>query len=226
VIGVTNRADSPLGNDADYVVLTAAGEEHSVSCKTYVCAQMALQMLGAALCGADATARLHEMEAAPAAAEGYLRNWKAHVREFGESLEGMRDVFLVGRGSSMAAAQTGALTIKESAHFHAEGMSSAAFRHGPFEMLQPGTFVGVFAGEERTRALNGGLMQDLTRTPAKAALFSEDALSAAFTFPKVPAPLRPVVEILPVQMMTLALAALGNREAGKFERATKVTVIE
>jgi hypothetical protein len=27
-------------------------------------------------------------------------------------------------------------------------------------------------------------------------------------------------------MMTLALAALANREAGKFERATKVTAIE
>jgi len=34
------------------------------------------------------------------------------------------------------------------------------------------------------------------------------------------------VEILPVQMMTLALAALARREAGKFERATKVTAVE
>jgi glucosamine--fructose-6-phosphate aminotransferase (isomerizing) len=105
-------------------------------------------------------------------------------------------------------------------------MSSAAFRHGPFEMLQRGTFVGVFAGEERTRALNEGLMQDLSRTSARAELFSEDARLRAFTLPKVPQALRPVVEILPVQMMTLALAALGNREAGRFERATKVTVIE
>jgi glutamine---fructose-6-phosphate transaminase (isomerizing) len=38
--------------------------------------------------------------------------------------------------------------------------------------------------------------------------------------------LRTVVEILPVQMMTLALASLAGREAGKFERATKVTAVE
>ncbi len=42
VIGVTNHADSPLGTQADFAVLTAAGEEFSVSCKTYVAALMAL----------------------------------------------------------------------------------------------------------------------------------------------------------------------------------------
>jgi len=37
---------------------------------------------------------------------------------------------------------------------------------------------------------------------------------------------QPILEILPVQMITIALAALANREAGKFERATKVTIVE
>jgi hypothetical protein len=32
--------------------------------------------------------------------------------------------------------------------------------------------------------------------------------------------------MLPVQMMSLALAALAGREPGKFERITKVTTIE
>ena len=34
------------------------------------------------------------------------------------------------------------------------------------------------------------------------------------------------VEPLPVEMVTLAVAALDGREAGRFERATKVTVTE
>jgi glucosamine--fructose-6-phosphate aminotransferase (isomerizing) len=38
--------------------------------------------------------------------------------------------------------------------------------------------------------------------------------------------LQPVVEILPVQMLTLALAARDGREAGRFERASKVTTAE
>jgi hypothetical protein len=35
-----------------------------------------------------------------------------------------------------------------------------------------------------------------------------------------------MVEALPAQMMTLALAAQIGREPGRFERATKVTTIE
>jgi glucosamine--fructose-6-phosphate aminotransferase (isomerizing) len=42
----------------------------------------------------------------------------------------------------------------------------------------------------------------------------------------VAAAVRPLIEILPVQMISLAMAALHGREAGRFERATKVTVIE
>jgi glutamine---fructose-6-phosphate transaminase (isomerizing) len=225
VIGVTNWADSPLAREADFAVLTAAGDEYSISCKTYVTAQMALRMLGAVLSGANAAGRLQEMETATNVFREYLGRWRSYVGELVEMLRGVRDVFLVGRGVSLAAAQTGALTIKESTHFHAEGMSSAAFRHGPFEMLKEGIFVGVFAGEARTRELNERLVKDVSGTAARTVLFAEDA-EGVCRLPRVPETLRTVVEVLPVQMMTLALAALGNREAGKFERATKVTAVE
>jgi len=38
--------------------------------------------------------------------------------------------------------------------------------------------------------------------------------------------IRPILEMLPVQMITIALAALAGREAGKFERAAKITTTE
>lgn len=225
VIGVTNWADSPLARESDIALMTAAGDEYTVSCKTYVTTQMALRMLGAALSGADPGARLQQMQSAPDVFRDYLTHWTRHVDEFIEMLRGIRDVFLVGRGESLGTAQTGALTIKESTHFHAEGMSSAAFRHGPFEMLNEGIFVGVFAGDQKTWELNERLVKDVSGTAARAALFAENA-NGVCRIPTVPPPLRTVVEILPAQMMTLTLAALAGREAGKFERATKVTAVE
>jgi hypothetical protein len=57
-------------------------------------------------------------------------------------------------------------------------------------------------------------------------LFAEEAERESCRLPRAPESLRAIVEILPVQMMTLAIAALANREAGKFERATKVTAVE
>jgi glutamine---fructose-6-phosphate transaminase (isomerizing) len=226
IIGVTNSAESPLARGAQFAVLTAAGEEYSVSCKTYVAAQMAHSMLSAVLCGADAAARLNELQSAPSLAEGYLSGWRTHVGEWAELLRNVRDIFLVGRGRSLAAARTGALTTKESTHVHAEGMSSAAFRHGPFEMLQAGIFVGVFGGDGETRSLNDGLVKDAAATPATCAMIATDAAQPACRLPEATRAAAPIVEILPVQMMTLALAALAGREAGKFERATKITVVE
>ena len=226
VIGVTNHADSPLGTQADFAVLTAAGEEFSVSCKTYLAGLMALAVLAGSLCGVDGQDRLRELDTAPDAVDAYLKDWRAHAGEFAELLHGIRQLFLVGRGPSLAAAQTGALIIKESDHFHAEGMSSAAFRHGPFEMLQPGMLVGVFLGNAKTRPLNDGLAQDIARTAARVVSFGLGASQPACRLPAVSEVLNPIVEILPVQMMTLALASLAGREPGRFERATKVTVVE
>ncbi|HEY1579786.1 MAG TPA: SIS domain-containing protein [Terracidiphilus sp.] len=226
MIGVTNWPDSPLAQQANFAVLTAAGEEYSVSCKTYVCAQMAFRVLGAVLTGKDATETLHVLEPAPRLFQHYLANWKDHVEELAKLLQGVSDIFLVGRGPSLAAAQTGALTLKESTHFHAEGMSSAALRHGPLDMLKEGIFVGVFAGDTQTRSLNESLVRDVAATGARVALISEDASLTSFRIPVQSETLRPLLEMLPVQMMTLTLAALANREAGKFVRATKVTTVE
>src|SRR5260370_7890453 len=45
IIAVTNTPESPLALQSDAAVLTRAGDEFSVSCKTYVTALMALKWL-------------------------------------------------------------------------------------------------------------------------------------------------------------------------------------
>jgi glucosamine--fructose-6-phosphate aminotransferase (isomerizing) len=226
VIAVTNTADSPLALRAHHVVLTFAGSEYSVSCKTYVSTLLALSVLGAALCGLDRGERLQQFAGVPEAIEEYLGHWQDHAASFAELLRDVRDVFLVGRGASLAAAYAGALITKESAHFHAEGMSSAAFRHGPFEMLDMGMLIGIFAGDTHAEPLNRGLLRDIETASARAVLFAPDAPLAACRLPAVDFAAAPIVQILPPQMMTLALALLAGREPGRFERATKITAIE
>src|SRR5579872_6559198 len=148
VLAVTNTPGSPLALESSATVLTHAGDERSVSCKTYVTALMALQWLGDLLCAGDLDQGRRELARAAHAAKDYLGRWESHIDTLIEKLRGVRDLFLVGRGASLAAAGTGGLIVKESAHFHADGMSCAAFRHGPFEMLSPQAFVLAFAGDE------------------------------------------------------------------------------
>jgi glucosamine--fructose-6-phosphate aminotransferase (isomerizing) len=226
ILAVTNTADSPLAKESDAAILTQAGHEFSVSCKTYVTALMALVWLGDLICERDLQRTRHDLKHASPAAESYLSEWRAHVDSLAELLSGIRHLFLVGRGSSLAAAGTGALIVKESDHYHAEGMSSAAFRHGPFEMLSQEAFVLVFSGERKTRELNTRLLEDIREQQGRAELVSEDARYAPCELPAAPQNIHPILEILPVQMITLALAAQVGREPGRFELATKVTTKE
>ncbi len=226
VIAITNTPTSPLAERADVTILSHAGPESSVSCKTYLASLTALQWLGDVICQCDLYHTRRELELAAPAVRDYLANWREHVEEFLRLLQGTRDLFLVGRGASLAAVGTGALIIKESDHFHAEGMSSAAFRHGPFEMLSNETFVLVFAGAQKTRSLNGHLCEDIRAASGRAELVGEGAELPSCVLPAAPPSLHPILEILPVEMATLALAAQTGREAGRFELSSKVTTTE
>lgn len=223
IVGVTNTPGSPLTQEANATVMMRAGEESSVSCKTYLATLAALEWLGSALCGDDLTSVLSALAPATSIAQDYLSNWRHHVHELMTELTEVKHLFVTGRGSSLAAVGTGGLTLKESAHFHVEGMSSPAYRHGPFEMTSPGVYVIVFSGEPATAPLNEALVRDVRAVGGRAALVSDTSETNAFRLPTVSETIRPIMEMLPLQMVSLALAATAGREAGFFERGSKVT---
>jgi glucosamine--fructose-6-phosphate aminotransferase (isomerizing) len=226
VLGVTNTADSTLAERSDLALLTQAGPEFSVSCKTYVSGLLTLQWLGAIFTGQREEETLQRLEPASGMVGQYLQAWGLYTQVLVQRLRGIHHLFFVGRGASMAAVGTGALIIKESDHFHAEGMTSAAFRHGPMEMLQENMFTAVFSGDTRTRALNLRLVRELTERKMKCEVIGSESGFQPFKLQESDPLLCPILEILPVEMITLALAGLSGREAGHFEHASKVTDTE
>ena len=131
ILGITNTPNSPLASGSDLSLLTQAGNESSVSCKTYVTTMLALAWLGAIVSARGESETLARLSPAAQHVAEYLAKWRQYVDELGSLLNGSRHLFLAGRGRSLATVGTGALIVKESSHVHAEGMSSAAFRHGP-----------------------------------------------------------------------------------------------
>lgn len=223
---VTNSDDSPLALQAEAAILTRAGEESTVSCKTYVTALAALEVLGQVLLGEAPQHSLDDLSPVPEVMADYLENWRRHVSELLEQLDGVQALMLAGRGASLAAVSTGALIIKEAAHFPAEGMSSATLRHGPLNMASPRLFVLVYEGGSKTGSLNTRLAEDIRTTGGKVQLvhFAED--NGVFSLPSISESALPLVEILPAQMLSLACAQLTGWEAGEFRHGFKVTEIE
>lgn len=226
IVAVTNTADAPLAKLADAVVMTHAGHEASVSCKTAVTAMAGLQWIVAHLTGTDPEITRQELSELAPAFDSYLSRWEEHVSELREMLAGTRDFFVVGRGGSLAAAALGGMIQKEAAATHGEGMSSAAFRHGPFEMLNAECFVMVLEGARGVRGLNRTLLKDVLEAGGRGAVAGCEHCEGAFQLPEVAPWLMPIVEMLPSQMASIALADLRGREPGKFEKITKVTATE
>jgi glucosamine--fructose-6-phosphate aminotransferase (isomerizing) len=229
VIGVTNTADSPLGRKSTFAVLTRAGQEATVSCKTYLAALAAQTWLGDQLIQEDLGQHEYAgLAPTPQIVQAYLDKLPEHIEELKPVLTGVRQIYLVGRGTSIASAGTGGLILKESVHIAAEGMSSAGFRHGPFEMIGPETFVLIFSGCGETVRLNRKLYSDVVSAGGRTAMVAPALAGqpSVFTLPACPNPALLILEILPVQMMTLALADLRNLQAGSFSLATKVTTVE
>jgi glucosamine--fructose-6-phosphate aminotransferase (isomerizing) len=226
IVGVTNNPGSPLGRAADALVTSRAGAESSVSCKTYVSTLLALSRVSEALCiNSQETLKL-DYESVVDSVERYLSKLREHVEKVQACLQNTRHLILAGRGGSLASAGTGGLIVKEAARFHAEGMSAAAFRHGPIEMVSEGLFLLVFEGAERTAGLNRKLVSDVIEMGGSAQLVSHSNRHEVFRIPAVCEVLQPILEILPVQMISLALAAQKGREAGAFTLASKITVAE
>ena len=227
ILGVTNNPLSRLGRASGATLLLHAGVESTVSCKSYLTTLAVLHWLRSALLQGDLSAALAELQAVQSGVGAYLAHWRAHVDELLALTEGVQSLFVTGRGESLATTGTAGLILKESTRHHAEGMSCAAFRHGPLEMIGDKVFVLVFAGDERVAGLNRRLVEDMLRSGGRAGLAATKGASArVFDLPVTPSALQPIVEILPVQMLSLALAARAGREAGRFERASKITVIE
>lgn len=227
LIGVTNTPESPLAKNSELAVLTRAGDERSISCKTYITALAALSVLGDLLTGQQLHNKISTLQACADAVAHYLSQWEDFVESAIQMMKGVKYLALTGRGASLAATGTGSLIIKEAAQFPAEGMSCAAFRHGPMELLSPEVFVLVYEGTGPTRKLNANLVADIRKAGARAELITTGEGNPSLAYlPSVPDELLPLMEILPAQLTSIALAVLNNHSPGILERTAKITIVE
>ena len=125
----------------------------------------------------------------------------------------------------MGAVWNGSLINKEAAKCSFEGMQAADFRHGPLEIVSEGFAALIFAGAHQTSALNQELAREIVSYGGKAIWLDStpDPDIPTFLFPATSELARPLAEILPMQMLTLAMAKRKNMEAGTFRHVSKIT---
>jgi glutamine---fructose-6-phosphate transaminase (isomerizing) len=147
VLAISNSADSPLMAAADLVIELNAGPEGSVAAtKSYLASLAAIARLIAAWTEDD---KLHAAlaELPDLMDRSWALDWSAALPE----LEAAENLYVVGRGLGLGAAQEVALKCKETCAIHAEAFSSAELRHGPYTLLRKGFPALLFAQQDGTR---------------------------------------------------------------------------
>jgi glucosamine--fructose-6-phosphate aminotransferase (isomerizing) len=225
-ISIVNDLESPLAKAAQYQVAICAGAEHTVSTRTYVNTLAVGQLAALTLLGRDVEAARKELMQTASAMESYLADWESHVKQIGKAIGFPKRLATLGRGPSLAATYTGALILGEASKYMATPYQAGEFRHGPLELASPDLTVLLFAGPQETRGLNLRLLKDLRGYQVNAFWVGSEKNEWQIEIPSVPSIGMPLMEILPLQILTIHFAEQIGVEPGHFFRTGKITLAE
>ncbi|MFL5200233.1 MAG: SIS domain-containing protein [Microvirga sp.] len=223
VVAVTNGTSNPLAALADVHLDTRAGEEHGPSTMTFVATLVLMDAVATALGAAS-----HDGAAAAADdAERLLQDADVTAETLADWLDDRPVLTLLARGGARAAAEMGALTLKEAARFPAESLQAAQFRHGPLELAGPAMAAMVFSTTAATRSLDLGMADELRRAGARVLMVGpNDAMlpgAPAIVLGSLSDCLAPAVAVIPTQLLAWSLARRRGFDPGGYSLASKVT---
>ncbi len=202
VVALVNVEDSPLAQLADTVVPLGAGAERSVAAtKSYLASLAAILQLCAYW--RDDPTLIAALDALPAA---LTQAWQCDWTALTEGLVDAHNLFVVGRGPGLAAAQEAALKFKETCGLHAEGYSSAEVKHGPMALVGKDFPVLAFAQPDETGAGTRALADEFAARGARVWLAGEGG-----NLPVAVAPHPLCAPLLTVQSFYRAINALALR---------------
>jgi glucosamine--fructose-6-phosphate aminotransferase (isomerizing) len=144
-IGVVNAVDSFIARETNCGVYLNAGREVAVaSTKSFTNQCVVLALIAVWFSQIKGTheenrrkilADLQQLSIQLASA--ITPENRAALSQSAREIARAPSLFLLGKGKEEAIAKEGALKLKEIAHIHAEGYSTAALKHGPFGLLEP-----------------------------------------------------------------------------------------
>jgi glucosamine--fructose-6-phosphate aminotransferase (isomerizing) len=226
-VAITNVPDSPLGREADAVLLLEAGDERSVAAtKTYMNSLGAIAMLFAA---ADGPVPKSELEQMPQRLADQIALSHESPPPLGEYAEAV-GATVVARGVNYGTAFEIALKIRELSGLVVEAYSPADLMHGPIAAIGDGWPVIVVAPTGPARPSVEGLVLPLLERGARIVAISDVAavLRRARTklplVPRVPEWLSPLTAVIPGQVTALRLAQQRGLDLDHPSGLAKVTL--
>ncbi len=229
LVAVTNDPASPMAMLSDVVLPIHAGDEATVATKTWTTTYAVLRLLAEALVRGSAATTAVPPAVIDALAGVVAMEGLADAAA--DSMAGCAALVVVGRGPALAAADYGALILKETAAIPAECLAGGSFRHGPLEVAGAAVGVVVLAPTGPTSGLCVRLAEETAALGSPTWLIgdttaglpqSTDRLQVT-TLPVVDEAYAPLTMSVPIQRLAATLARGRGRVPGLLLRSQKVT---
>lgn len=219
-VGMVNDTSSPLTGAVDVTLPLLAGPEASVAATKSCIAAMTL-VLGLVGYWREDAGMISAFGRAPDMLSCALdADWTSAT----DFLDRDGPVYVVGRGPGLAIAAEAALKLKETSGLHAESISAAEIRHGPYALAGPDLRAIIFA--QRDAAFDGlkKLATDLIQQGASVLLISPDASLPGVHVPPDDEPILELIAmLLRFYLFANAAALRRGRSPDRPPMLTKVT---
>lgn len=226
LVATVNDLRSPLAQAADYCIPIHAEPEPTVSTRTYLNSLALGQLAVEVLLGGDVEARRRDLLDTASAIKSYLADWDYLKQHLADLVGFPKHLVLIGRGPSMCSANSGALILGEAAKYLATPFEAGEFRHGPLEVASAELTALIFEGPAETRDLNAKLLRELREAGTRGFWVGASRQEWEIEIPAVPAVGLPLMEIVPIQALSVHLAETIGIRPGDFVRIGKVTLKE
>lgn len=223
-VAVTNNSSSPLAETAEIHIDVLAGPERSVAAtKSYTAELLALYLLLDFGRGGDGrhAAQLPDLGA-------QVLSFQELVRIVAQRYRFAQRLIATARGYSYATAREAALKLMETSYLSAQAFSGADLLHGPLATVDPQVpvlaVVPEGAGGEAMLPVLSRLAERNADVFGVGAAPALERLTGGITLPGgVPEELSPMLEILPLQQLSLHLAIARGGDPDKPRGLRKVT---
>jgi glucosamine--fructose-6-phosphate aminotransferase (isomerizing) len=230
-VAITNEPESTAARLARHIVWSDTRKDQLVSINVVTGMMTATLALAAAAQGELERMR-PEFERMADAMEGVVARAAGQAKEIQAFFQGFRPVYLLYRGADKGAAYCGRLVLEEVSRTPGIAMEVAEFRQGPNEVIDDHFAAVLFCASGVQGELNHSLAGNIQTSGGRAMLVGEAHTvtggpnELVFPVPGITDALRPVLDVVPAQVLAYRLAVSKGYTPGETRYITKVITSE
>lgn len=227
-LGIVNVKGSSIARICKHVIYILAGPEIAVATTKAYLAQITTLIL-LAVKNSKEKINIEDLQKLPYYIENLINK---DYTSLANMLYTKDDIYFIGRGIDYALCMEGSLKLKEISYIHSEAYAAGELKHGTISLISEGTPVIVVATSDELYLKTISNAKEVKARGAYVILvtdkevINEGVYDKLISIPKVTEELRPILTIIPLQLISYEVAKLRGNDIDKPKNLAKSVTVE